>query len=67
MAKHKGNGRAHICYPEKHTAGILKGGTLPSINNPNYEVRHQGEPTIAHPTRKRHQLAHIGRIGSEPK
>lgn len=57
MVKPTGSGRAHICYPEKHTAGVLSGGKLPQINNPHYEVADQMEPTTSHPIRRRQKHA----------
>jgi hypothetical protein len=56
MARSKGKGRAHICHPELHTAGIMKGGPrLPHLN-PHFQVVHQNEPTPAHPVSQHKQF-----------
>ena len=46
--------RAVICYPEKHIAGVLKGGKRPRYNNPNYEIVEQYQPTPDKPMRRHH-------------
>lgn len=71
MARLKGSGRAHICYPEKHTAGIMRGGKrLPHLN-PNYEVTDQNEPTPSNPISQHKQFkgheTHIPHIPGIPK
>ena len=56
MVKSKGAGRAHICHPEAHTRGILKGGKrLPHLN-PGFEVKNQNEPTPSHPISQHKQF-----------
>jgi hypothetical protein len=58
-------GRARICYPKRHTAGILKGGKLPHYNNPNYEVSPQWAPTDRNPVKRHNAHAqHIGMKGT---
>jgi hypothetical protein len=56
MRKSKAS-RAHICNSAAHTAGWDRGGPVPQVNNPRFEVKHQDEPTPADPRRQHAKLA----------
>jgi hypothetical protein len=63
MYRVKGSGRAHIPRPEKHTAGILRGGERPSRFDPHFQVPEQKPPTDHTQLRQRFQFAAEGRLG----
>jgi hypothetical protein len=60
MYRVKGSGRACIEHPEKHTAGILKGGERPSRFNPHFQVPEQKPPTPHEPLRQRFKFGSEG-------
>lgn len=55
MSKSKGNGRARITHvPKLHCESP---GKQPQQFNPNFEVKHQDEPTPDSPLRQHYKLA----------
>jgi hypothetical protein len=52
--QHHPNLSARACIEGNHLAGVLTGGSRPRINNPNYEVKEQFQPTVKQPLRRHH-------------
>jgi hypothetical protein len=64
MYRVKGAGRAHIPHPEKHIAGILKGGVRPSRFDPHFQVPEQMPPTDHLKLRQRFRFGSVGHLDS---
>lgn len=60
-------GRAHICHPEAHLRGVMRGGKRPPYMNPGFEVKNQNEPTPENPISQHKQFKGHSTAGGHGK